>query len=89
MGRRKTQRALEEVAVKKTLAVLGGLAVAGGLAFALAGTARAAPAQSTLPALGKLENSMVEEARRRCRRVCVKRGKWLRCRAWRTRCWRV
>jgi hypothetical protein len=77
----------EEVAVKKTLAVLGGLGVAAGLAFAPAGTASAAPAQSTLPALGKLENSTIEQARRHCRRVCVKRSKWGRCRAWRTRCW--
>jgi hypothetical protein len=74
--------------VKKTLAVLGGLGLAAGLAFALAGTASAAPAQSSLPALGKLENTMIEQARRNCRRVCVKRSRWGRCRAWRTRCWR-
>jgi hypothetical protein len=74
--------------VKKTLAVVGGLGVAAGLAFALAGSASAAPAQSTLPALGKLESTMIEQARRNCRRVCVKRSKWGRCRAWRTRCWR-
>jgi hypothetical protein len=82
------KRAKRRFQVKKTLAVLGGLGVAAGLAFALAGTASAAPAQSTLPALGKLENSTIEQARRNCRRVCVKRSKWGRCRAWRTRCYR-
>jgi hypothetical protein len=71
----------------KAFAVLGGLGVAAGLAFALAGPAKAAPAQSALPALESIAGSTVEQARRHCRTVCVKRGRYGRCRAWRRRCY--
>jgi hypothetical protein len=70
----------------KTFAILGGLGLAAGLAFAFAGPAKATPAQSTLPALESAAGSAVELARRRCYKVCVKRSRWGRCRAWRTRC---
>ena len=74
--------------VKRALSILGGLTVAAGMA-AFAGPANASPAQSALPGLESLdESTTLAQLRRRCHRVCVKRSKWGRCRAWRTRCHR-
>jgi hypothetical protein len=71
--------------VRKSLAILGGLSVAAGLAFALAGPVSAGPAQSTLPGLEPMSESMITKVKH-CRRVCIRRSKLGRCRAWRTRC---
>ena len=75
--------------MKRKLSILGGLHAAAGLAFAFAGPANASPAQSALPGLQSLNTATeLAQMRRGCRRVCVKRSKWGRCRAWRTRCGR-
>ena len=74
--------------MRTKLALLAGLALVAG-AVAFTAPVSAAPAQSALPGL-KFLNGGTElvQMRRRCHRVCVKRSKWGRCRAWRTHCHR-
>jgi hypothetical protein len=70
------------------LTLLAGLALIAG-AVAFNAPVSAAPAQSALPGLNSLTGGTeLAQMRRRCHRVCVKRSKWGRCRAWRTRCGR-
>jgi hypothetical protein len=69
------------------LALLCGLTIAGGLAFGVAGTATAAPGQSTLPMLEALrDGEAITQVRRRCRSICIRKRMGI-CTKWRNRCW--
>jgi hypothetical protein len=72
--------------MRKPVVLLSGAVLAAGVAFAVAGTANAAPAQSALPGLETLAGtSVVEQARRRCWRTCVRRKLGI-CYRWRRHC---
>jgi hypothetical protein len=74
--------------MRTTLTLLSGLALVAG-AVTFAAPVSASPAQSSAARAEFLNGSTeLVQMGRRCHRVCVKRSKWGRCRAWRTHCHR-